>query len=272
MKTHLSSQQMVRPPAVAGTFYPADARRLQEMVARFLQTAVSPTASLPPAKAIIAPHAGYIYSGPIAAAAYAQLRPLRGQIRRVVLLGPAHTLYVHGLAASSAAAFATPLGEVAIDGTAVQQLLALPQVRLLDAAHSREHGLEVHLPFLQLTLGGDFRLIPLVVGDALPEEVTAVLDQVWGGSETLIVISSDLSHYLPYELARRVDEQTAVAIEQLDPNGLGENSACGRLPICGLLPLAQQHGLRAYRLDLRNSGDTAGPRDRVVGYGAWLFG
>ncbi|MCA9933324.1 MAG: AmmeMemoRadiSam system protein B, partial [Anaerolineales bacterium] len=223
-------------------------------------------------KAIIAPHAGYIYSGLIAGAAYAQVAALRGQITRVLLLGPAHTLYLQGLAASSAAYFATPLGDVAVDQEAIAQILPLPQVRVLDAAHGREHGLEVHLPFLQLTLGSDFKLVPLVVGDADAAEVAEALEPLWGGPETLIVISSDLSHFLDYGAAKVKDAATAVAIQQLNPAALGENSACGRVPIGGLLHAARQRGLRTHLLDLRNSGDTAGPKDRVVGYGAWVVG
>lgn len=262
----------IRQPAVAGTFYPANARRLQEMVQGFLETAVAPPTPPMTPKAIIAPHAGYIYSGPIAGSAYAQLAPLRGQVTRVLLLGPAHTLYLRGLAAPSATQFATPLGELAVDQQALAQILPLPQVRVLDAAHSREHGLEVHLPFLQLTLGQDFQLVPLVVGDADPAEVAEVLAQLWDGAETLIVISSDLSHYLGYEAAQKQDGETAVAIQQRNPAALGENSACGRVPIGGLLLAARQHGLHTHLLDLRNSGDTAGPKDRVVGYGAWVVG
>ncbi len=261
-----------RQPAVAGTFYPANTHRLQEMVQGFIETAVSPPTPLVTPKAIIAPHAGYIYSGPIAGSAYVQVAPLRGQVARVLLLGPAHTMYLHGLAACSADAFATPLGEVAVDQDAITQILPLPQVRVLDAAHGREHGLEVHLPFLQMTLGLDFKLVPLVVGDAKPTEVAEVLERLWGGAETLVVISSDLSHYLDYRAAKKMDEKTAVAIQQLNPAALGENSACGRIPIGGLLHAAQQHGLHTHLLDLRNSGDTAGPKDRVVGYGAWVVG
>ena len=146
----------------------------------------------------------------------------------------------------------------------------MPHVRQIDAAHSREHGLEVHLPFLQETVA-PFTIVPLVVGDARMEQVAAVLDQLWGGPETMIVISSDLSHYLDYAAAQKLDQKTATAIEQLHPEGLGENSACGRNAIKGLLQVARQRGLQVQQLDLRNSGDTAGPKDRVVGYGAWAF-
>lgn len=260
----------IRQPAVAGTFYPARPDELRRMVHEFVDTAVSlpPLAALP--KAIIAPHAGYIYSGPIAGAAYAALRPLAGTIERVILLGPAHTLPVRGLAAPDAEAFRTPLGDVPLDRAALDKILALPQVQVLDAAHAREHGLEVHLPFLQ-TILGPFKLVPLVVGDVTPEEVTAVLNLLWGGPETLIVISSDLSHYHDYATAQALDAATAQAIEQLIPANMGRESACGRLPIQGLLLAARQRDLTVHRLDLRNSGDTAGRKDRVVGYGAWAL-
>ena len=260
----------IRQPAVAGTFYPARPDELRRMVHEFIDTAVSPPPLPAPPKAIIAPHAGYIYSGPIAGAAYAAIRPLTGTIERVVLLGPAHTMPVRGLAAPDAAAFRTPLGEVPLDRAALETILALPQVQINDAAHGREHGLEVHLPFLQMVLGA-FKLVPLVVGDVTSEEVTAVLDLLWGGPETLIVISSDLSHYQDYATAQALDLATAQAIEQLNPAGLGRESACGRLPIQGLLLAAQQRHLTAHRLDLRSSGDTAGRKDRVVGYGAWAL-
>lgn len=258
----------IRPPAVAGTFYPADARRLQQVVNEFLDTAVSPpTLTLP--KAIIAPHAGYIYSGPIAGSAYKPLAA--GQpVHRVILIGPAHTMAVRGLATVSVAAFATPLGAVTVDSQAVAALQPLPQVDILDAAHAQEHGLEVHLPFLQ-TLYPDFTIVPLVAGQTTGAEVAEVLAAVWGGPETLIVISSDLSHYYDYHTAQQLDRATAQAIQTLQPEKLGKESACGRIPIQGLLLQAQAEKLAGQTVDLRNSGDTAGSKERVVGYGAFLF-
>ncbi len=261
----------VRPPAVAGQFYPADPHRLRATVDGFLRRArgnrdASPAALVP--HAIIAPHAGYPYSGPVAATAYVQLAPGRDTIRRVVLLGPAHRVPVRGLAASSAAAFATPLGEIPLDRQAVERLVELPQVTLFDEAHAPEHGLEVHLPFLQLVLS-DFHLVPLVVGEAMAAEVARALQPFAGDDGTLLVVSSDLSHFLDYESARQMDRQTSEAIEALQPLGAGQ--ACGRHAINGLLQLARQRGWRAHTLDLRNSGDTAGPRDQVVGYGAYRF-
>ena len=247
--------QRVRRPAVAGTFYPADPRELRELVGCQLADAAEPAPDEAPPKALIAPHAGYVYSGPIAATAYRRLGPVAPRIERVVLLGPSHRVFVEGLAAPSVDAFATPLGEIPID---------------LDAAHAQEHSLEVHLPFLQAVLPA-FSLVPLSVGDATAEEVDEVLEALWGGPETLIVVSSDLSHYYPYETARRMDAATSEAIEALRPEGLDEESACGRVPVRGLLVAARRKGLRARTLDLRNSGDTAGPRGEVVGYGAYLF-
>ena len=221
-------------------------------------------------KAIIAPHAGYIYSGPVAASAYAHIISACDIIKRVVLLGPAHRLAFSGLAASSAEAFATPLGLVTLDKDSIKQLTSLPQVRILNEAHTEEHSLEVHLPFLQEILAS-FKLIPLVVGDATPEEVCEVLEAVWGGPETLIVISSDLSHYHDYETATQLDRATSDAIEALRPQDILFENACGRNPVNGLLIIAKKLGLQAHTIDLRNSGDTAGSRDRVVGYGAYTF-
>jgi hypothetical protein len=221
-------------------------------------------------KAIIVPHAGYIYSGPIAASAYARIQPARGRITRVVLLGPAHRVGFHGLALSSADCFQTPLGRITVDQEAVKKISGLPQVQVMDAAHMQEHSLEVHLPFLQEVLG-EFSLVPLVVGDAEPSEVAEVLEALWGGPETLIVISSDLSHYHDYKTAQRLDRATSEAIEQLRLEDIQYDHACGRNPVSGLLQVARQRGLKAKTIDLRNSGDTAGTPDRVVGYGAYIF-
>lgn len=257
----------VRNPAVAGLFYPENPQELRGMLEGYLG-AVQPADSVP--KAIIAPHAGYVYSGPIAASAYARIRPARGRITRVVLLGPAHRVGFRGLALSSADYFLTPLGRITVDQEAVNKISRLPQVHVMDAAHAQEHSLEVHLPFLQEVLG-EFSLVPLVVGDAEPAEVAEVLDLLWGGPETLIVISSDLSHYHDYKTAQKLDRATSQAIEQLRPEAIDYDSACGRNPVNGLLQLARQRGLKAKTIDLRNSGDTAGSHDRVVGYGAYVF-
>jgi len=270
-----------RPPAVAGTFYPADPVELERAVAGYLADAASRALAGEaagagsrtdpgPAKALIAPHAGYVYSGPVAGSAYAALTGDADSVERVVLLGPAHRVSLRGLAVPTASAFGTPLGDVPVDLDAVEALRALPQVHEDDAAHAAEHSLEVHLPFLQLLLGA-FRLVPLVVGDATADQVAEVLEHVWGGPETRVVVSSDLSHYHDYATARRLDAATARAIEELDPEGLDRESACGRAPIRGLLVAARRQGLRARSLDLRSSGDTAGPRGEVVGYGAFAL-
>ena len=256
----------VRSPAVAGLFYPSDPRELRAMVAGFLGAVSAGTAP----KAIIVPHAGYIYSGPVAASAYARVKSAQGRIARVVLLGPAHRVGFHGLALPGAVYFMTPLGRVPVDQEAIAKISSLPQVRVMDAAHAQEHSLEVHLPFLQEVLG-EFSLVPLVVGDAEAEEVGEVLDLLWGGAETLIVISSDLSHYHDYQTAQKLDRATSQAIEQLRPDDIDYDHACGRNPVNGLLHVARRRGLKVTTIDLRNSGDTAGSRDRVVGYGAYLF-
>lgn len=258
----------IREPAVAGMFYPDDPVTLRRMIDGFLAEATTNGRS--PPKAIIAPHAGYIYSGPVAASAYARLHAIRHKITRVVLLGPSHRVAFAGLAASSALRFRTPLGDIPLDTAAIDALGDLPQMHLLDQAHQQEHSLEVHLPFLQMSLD-HFQLIPLVVGDATAEEVAEVLERLWGGEETLIVISSDLSHYHDYTSAQRLDSKTAEAIEALKPEGISSDGACGRNPVKGLLLLARRKGMQVEALDLRNSGDTAGPRDQVVGYGAWAF-
>ena len=261
-----STSAAIRRPAVAGLFYPGAAAVLAAEVDGLLANAAPAPGPVP--KALIVPHAGYPYSGPIAATAYARLRPAREIIRRVVLLGPAHRDWFEGLALPSVDAFRTPLGDVAIDRTAVMALRMLPQVSVRDDAHKAEHSLEVHLPFLQRLLP-DFALVPLAVGEASAEQVARVLAAVWGGPETVIVISSDLSHYHDYESARRLDHATAEAIERLDDGFLSGERACGFIPIRGLLHEASRRGMSVARADLRNSGDTAGDRKEVVGYGAW---
>jgi MEMO1 family protein len=258
----------VRKPAVAGYFYPLDPRLLEQQLNGLLAQAPPPVE--PPPKAIIAPHAGYVYSGPIAASAYARVALMRDRIKRVVLLGPAHRIGFRGLAAPSVDDFETPLGWVAIDQPALAQLQGLPQVIMLDAAHAHEHSLEVHLPFLQRVVG-DVAIVPLVVGEASAAEVADVLNVLWGGPETLIVVSSDLSHYQDYTTAQRLDQATARAIETLRYEDLGYDDACGRVPVSGLLYQARRRGLTGRTVDLRNSGDVAGDRKRVVGYGAFVF-
>ncbi len=259
---------LVRSAAVAGLFYPAEPDVLARDVRRFLDAV--PASPAPTPKAIIAPHAGYVYSAPIAASVYARLAGARNIITRVVLIGPSHRIAFSGLAVPSAEAFETPLGRVPLDREMIGRLRQIPGVITQDAAHAQEHSLEVHLPFLQTVLER-FMLVPVVAGDASPAMVAAALEILWGGDETLVVISSDLSHYQAYPAARQMDRQTSQAIERLDPGIVGPDQACGRTPIAGLLMEARRHQLTVETVDLRSSGDTAGPRDRVVGYGAWAF-
>ncbi|MDT8404366.1 AmmeMemoRadiSam system protein B [Sulfuriflexus sp.] len=259
--------EIIREAAVAGLFYPADPAELDRQLDEFLAKAGD---DHKPALALIVPHAGYVYSGPVAARAYTHLFPLHDKVRKVALLGPAHRVGFHGIAMSSADYFVTPLGQIPLDHEARQDLLRLPQVQQLDQAHADEHCLEVQLPFLQKLLG-DFSLIPLVVGDADAVEVAEVIEQLWRDEHTLVVISTDLSHYHDYLTAQQLDQNTCSAIESLEPDAIGYDQACGRNALNGLLTVAKRRHLHVHTLDLRNSGDTAGPRDRVVGYGAWML-
>jgi AmmeMemoRadiSam system protein B len=247
-------------------FYPADPAVLRADVERLLADSGDDG---PAPKGLIVPHAGYVYSGPVAATAYARLKPVRDVVTRVVLLGPAHRVPFTGLAASSMTAFSTPLGHVPLDAAGVQAATRLAQVQCLDEAHAAEHSLEVQLPFLQVALQ-EFQIVPLVVGDAPAGDVAEVIDLLWGGPETLIVVSSDLSHYHDHATASRIDRTTAELIEALRVNDLSGSRACGFLAISGLLEGARRHGLRVRALDLRDSSQTAGDPSRVVGYGAFV--
>jgi AmmeMemoRadiSam system protein B len=258
---------MNRQPAVAGTFYPAEPQQLHLLLDQYLNEA--DTAPKVP-KAMIVPHAGYIYSGPVAATAYARLLKAHDQISRVVLIGPSHRVGFHGLAITSAQNFVTPLGSIEVDQKTVHAIAKLPFVDYLEQAHAMEHSLEVHLPFLQEMLD-DFKIVPIVTGDAPAEQVAQVLEMLWGGEETLIVISSDLSHYHDYATCQKLDKATSMAIEKLQYESLGADSACGRVGIGGLLKLAREKSLAVKNIDLRNSGDTAGDKKRVVGYGAYVL-
>jgi AmmeMemoRadiSam system protein B len=259
----------IRPAAVAGQFYPANSQHLSAMIEEMLAAAPSAEHEAGPPKAIITPHAGYIYSGPFAAAIYARLRPWRERIKRVALFGPAHREYVEGMAVPSADYFATPLGKVAIDHRTLAALADGSTVVVDDRVHAYEHALEVQLPFLQTVLD-EFTLLPIAVGGASARKTAAVMAALWGGAETLIVVSSDLSHYLPASVARRRDGDTAGHILRLAPD-LDGHDACGATPINALLQLAKRHHLHASQIALGNSGDTAGDSDRVVGYGAFAF-
>ncbi len=258
---------IIRESAVAGQFYPGNNSELSNAIQVLLKDAQAEAGPAP--KALIVPHAGYIYSGPVAASAYATLRSYAKQYTRVILLGPAHRVAVRGLALSGADVFRTPLGDVQLDKEAIAAL-DMPEVTVFDTAHQFEHSLEVHLPFLQSVIDS-FSVVPLLVGDATADTVAEVIDVLWGGPETLIVVSSDLSHYLSYEKARAVDNITCQAIEEFQAERIDHHGACGATPIGGLLITARRRGMKVTTLDLRNSGDTAGDRNRVVGYGSWLF-
>jgi AmmeMemoRadiSam system protein B len=248
-------------------FYPADPAGLRSAVETYLE---QNRKEAPTPKAIIAPHAGYIYSGPVAASAYSTLAPLRGKIHRVVLLGPAHRVAINGIASVSTDFFETPLGRLKVDLDTLHQLERFDFVNPLDLAHRDEHCLEVQLPFIQMTLG-DVEIVPLLVGQASDEQVAEVIESLWDQEDTFFVISSDLSHYHDYYTAQQMDSNTSQAILDLDNTQIGFDDACGRLPVCGMIRTAKKHHLQAAALDTRNSGDTAGDKDRVVGYGAYAF-
>ncbi|MEZ4294732.1 MAG: AmmeMemoRadiSam system protein B [Polyangiaceae bacterium] len=256
----------IRPPAVAGTFYPGSKADLSALVDRLLLGAApAPTRQVP--KAIVVPHAGYIYSGAIAASAFKLFEPLRNTLKRIILLGPAHRVYLDGLASPGAAALSTPLGLVPVDS---EMLSRIPEVAADPRAHAHEHSLEVEIPFLQ-RVAPYAKVVPLVVGHASPEAVGEVLERLWDGPDTRIVVSSDLSHYLPYDQARMTDARTARRICELGAHPIGPEEACGAGGINGLLWVARRRHLRGELIDLRTSGDTAGTRDEVVGYGAFAF-
>ena len=254
-----------REAAVAGSFYPRDSSELEATVERMLQAAGSE--GLPPC-ALVAPHAGYAYSGPIAAEAFSTLATARGRFRRVVVVGPSHFVGFSGIATSGATSFVTPLGEIEIDRGIEDRLTRLPQLRVFPEAHSREHSLEVELPFLQVLLD-DFELVALVVGDSTPEEVSEVLSEVWQDDDTLLVISTDLSHFYDYTTAQRMDRETCALIEGYSNSDIDLEHACGWRVLNGFRRAVRESGREITTLDLRNSGDTAGGRDSVVGYGAW---
>jgi AmmeMemoRadiSam system protein B len=260
----------VRPAAVAGTFYPADRHALRAAIREaFADSVAPPPGALVPA-ALVVPHAGFIYSGPIAASAYRRLEPAHDRIRRVVLLGPSHRVALRGLALSSADAWVTPLGSVPLDTSAATALAHLPYVTTDDRPHALEHSLEVQLPFLQTVLD-DFVLVPLVVGQADAAEVAHVIEALWTGAETLVVISTDLSHYHRYAEAQALDARTAAAVVARTGDAIDDLDACGARPLRGMLRVAVDRELTVDQLDLRSSGDTAGDRDRVVGYGAFAL-
>lgn len=262
--------RQVRPPAVAGQFYPDGPVRLARTVGRFLAAAPPVPAGAARPRALIVPHAGYVYSGAAAAAAYARLAPWRDHIHRVLLLGPPHRVAIRGCALSGADAFATPLGEVTVDRTALVSDPAHPWLGTSDAAHAQEHSLEVQLPFLQQTLAR-FSVVPLLVAERDPQRLGAVLEAWWDDDEALIVVSTDLSHFLPYAAAQRHDQATDASIMMLEPYAIGPEEACGCHALNALLAFARTRHAAIERLALCNSGDTAGSRDRVVGYASYAL-
>jgi MEMO1 family protein len=257
----------IRPTAVAGSFYPDNASQLNNMLDEYLS---QNTFNISTPKAVIAPHAGYVYSGKTAASVYANIRKIKSKISRVVLLGPTHRVYVKGIALPSNSHFASPLGNVPIDTESLQIINKHSFVQFFDEAHEQEHSLEVHIPFLQKVLD-QFTLLPILVGDATPEQVSIILDELWGSDETLIVVSSDLSHFLDYETACETDSNTTQLIESFDYTNIGSKQACGCMPMRGLLKIAHDKSMSIQTVDLCNSGDTAGTKDRVVGYGAYAL-
>ena len=258
----------IRHPAVAGLFYPADKQILKNDIHQYLSEVTAEQKTMP--KALIVPHAGYVYSGPIAASAFKQLIPYKNKIKRIVVLGPSHRVAFKGLAVPESDVFNTPLGNIPIDQTSIQKLSGLPQIIVSDKAHEDEHSLEVQLPFLQEILG-EFSLVPIVVGDAERHEVADVINRLWNSEDTLIVISTDLSHYHSYNEAKQLDQDTSDAIVNLKSNLIEYDDACGRNGLKGMLTVAEEKNLSIDVLDLRNSGDTAGDKNRVVGYGAYVI-
>lgn len=257
----------VREPAVAGIFYPGERFVLQKTVQELLDQAPQ---FRPTPKAIVVPHAGFIYSGSIAASAYASLINEKDSIKKIVILGPAHTLFFKGIAYDSAEQFASPLGTIDQDQELLAKITDLPFVYRLPEAHKKEHSLEVQFPFCQV-LFSKFTVLPLIVGETHPEQVAQLIERIWGNDDTLLIISSDLSHYLPYEIAQRLDHKTCFAIDTLNEESLAHEGACGYYPLRGFLHFARQKQLLGRLLDLRNSGDTAGEKDKVVGYASYHF-
>lgn len=258
----------IRFPAVAGMFYPDNPAQLSKLVGSLLDQALS---AKPPPKAMIVPHAGYIYSGSVAATGYARLLNRSHEYDRVIVLGPAHRYAFSGLAIPTVDAFETPLGRVYLDKKGIEKIKYHENILMDNKPHAQEHSIEVQIPFLQIAINSPFKLIPIVVGEASPLTVQEILEILWNGKKTLIVVSSDLSHYLNYDSAKQLDNETSQAIINFQPKMISYNQACGRIPIQGLLLAAKKHNLQSEMISLRNSGDTAGPKNQVVGYGTYVF-
>ena len=263
-----SEMTKTREPAVAGIFYASELRQLDSEIEHYLSAEIRPGTARP--EILIVPHAGYVYSAPVAAQAYLQLKNYAGKIKNVILVGPSHRVAFKGIAASSADEFKTPLGKVQVNRELTDRIVAANQaVHIQDKAHLQEHSLEVQLPFLQKVLG-EFKIVPLVYGDVSAEDLTRALEPYITDKGTVIVVSADLSHYFDYDTARILDEKTAKLIEQNRPD-IEEHMSCGSIGINAALLLAAEKHLRPETLKLANSGDTAGDKDSVVGYGAWSF-
>ena len=258
----------LRPAAVAGSFYPSDPARLAAAVERLLRGTGAVQAA-PSLRGLIVPHAGYRYSGPIAASGYSLLRAGVAAIERLVLIGPAHFVPLEGAAVPAVDGWLTPLGPVGIDGDLVRHARALG-ARVDDAPHAPEHALEVQLPFLQIVLGHDVPILPVAVGVAEVGWVADLLSALLG-SGAFLIVSTDLSHYHANATAKALDRQTAAAITARDPDGIGPDDACGIFALRGTLEWARRGDLAVSLLDLRTSADTAGDPSRVVGYGAFAL-
>ena len=274
--TRQETTESVRPPAVASLFYPGEAAELKQNLREMLDEASEaedPNEDLPAdqyLKALIVPHAGYVYSGTTAARAYHLLRKNRDDFRRVIILGPAHRVWLEGIAFPGTDAFETPLGRIPLAKQQIRELLRFPEVQLRDDAHQDEHCLEVQLPFLQEILN-EFELIPAVVGEISPDSLSGLLENLLEDPQNLLLLSTDLSHFHSYSEAQEIDQETAEAIETFEDDKILPEHACGTLPLRGLLRHARTQGWKIQRLGLCNSGDTAGSKDRVVGYGAWAL-
>ena len=276
MMTRQETTESVRPPAVASLFYPGEAAELKQNLREMLDEASEaedPNEDLPAdqyLKALIVPHAGYVYSGTTAALAYHLLRKNRDDFHRILLLGPAHRVWLEGIAFPGTDAFETPLGRIPLAKQQIRELLRFPEVQLRDDAHQDEHCLEVQLPFLQEILN-EFELIPAVVGEISPDSLSGLLENLLEDPQNLLLLSTDLSHFHSYSEAQAIDQKTAEAIESFEDEKILPEQACGAHPLRGLLRHARIQGWKIQRLGLCNSGDTAGSKDRVVGYGAWAL-
>ncbi len=265
-----STIEQIRPTAVAGLFYPNSADELSDTINAYLANTAQTMTSPKTIKAIVAPHAGYVYSGPIAASAYTLLRKTNSQFNKVILLGPAHRVKLTGIAIPTVQQFDSPLGPINIDQELLMQINQFDFVHESDLAHKEEHCLEVQLPFLQTVLQ-DFKIVPLLIGDISAEQVSLVLESIWDVDNLLIVVSTDLSHYYDYITAQKLDQKTSQFIEELNSNKIEYDHACGKTALQALLLSAKKHKLCAKTIDLRNSGDTAGEKNKVVGYGAYVI-